>query len=340
MKSRLPRAARNYLEQLRRELSHLTEAEISEILSQTRTRINDLPGRGRRTEDLYNALGTAQSMAGNFKRTEPEALKVRSGKEFLSRILAWPILGFALLTAIVVLFAPATSQTGIVYSTGSVVSGINGESASFGYVGEPALAAVELQIGAQILWLALVPLALSLIPLILRNRVGMILQILGALLLTAVIVLGGASIGLFFVPVTILLWAQVLAPPIMMRGSMARPGPLWLILGALTVVVILAGACGASLPLADGKIWPIYAPALVLGVLAILLPARRRALHITLVSLGLLVISAGLVAALQGLWQVPLIWAWLAGGVSFAVGHLALAGGLWNERARNLLALF
>ena len=46
------------------------------------------------------------------------------------------------------------------------------------------------------------------------------------------------------------------------------------------------------------------------------------------------------VAALPGTYGAVLAWPWLAGGMGFAVGHLAVAAGMWHERARKLLALF
>ena len=323
MKSRLPRAARKYLDQLRLELGHLNAEERNRIIEQTNAKIRQLPGRGRNQVELFEQLGTAAMRAEKFRRTEPEALAVRSGKEFLNRILGWPIVAFALLTAVVLYFGPIAT----VESDGTVSA-------------ETMLSTWEASVGAQIIWLAILPVVLSALRLWMQNKFTWILSILGALLFTLVVIAGAAGIGLYFVPVTVLLWAQVLTPVIMMRGSMAHPGPLWLIAGALLVLLGLVWAVRPALDEITSSIWLIITPAIVLGLLAVLLPTRKFWVQIALITAGLLVIAAGLALAFGNLGHLDLIDSWVVGGLAFAVGHLALAGGLWHERVRKLLALY
>lgn len=327
MKSRLPRAARKYLDQLRLELGHLSAEERNTIIEQTSAKIRQLPGRGRNQLELFEQLGTPAMRASKFQRTEPEALEVRSGKEFLTRILGWPILGFALLTAVVVYFGPIASPLA------------PGSEGSFGYVAG-SLGELEVLVGAQIIWIALVPVLLAVRGLFVNHVLSTIVGILGALLMSLVVIAGAAGIGLFFLPVTVLLWAQVLSPPVMMRGSMARPGPLWLIGGAL--LVLATGVWAVSQELHDGDLnpWLIIGPAILLGALALLLPTRLRGAHIALITVGMLIIAAGLTASFTQFESLALIGPWVAGGTAFAVGHVALAGNLWHERARRLLALY
>ncbi len=323
MKSRLPRAARKYLDQLRLELGHLNAEERNRIIEQTNAKIRQLPGRGRNQVELFEHLGTAAMRAEKFRRTEPEALAVRSGKEFLNRILGWPILAFALLTAVVLYFGPIATS----------------ESAGTG-MAETMLTTWEATVGAQIIWLAVLPVLLSALRLWAQNKFTWILGLLGAILFTLVVFLGAAGIGLYFIPITVLLWAQVLTPMIMMRGSMAHPGALWLISGALLVLLGLVWAVRPALDESTGNIWLIIAPAIVLGLLAVLLPTRKFWVQIALIIAGLLVIAAGLTVAFGNVGQPALIDTWMVGGLAFAVGHLALAGGLWHERVRKLLALY
>ncbi|WIV45260.1 HAAS signaling domain-containing protein [Glutamicibacter sp. PAEs-4] len=329
MKPYLPRAARNYLEQLRRALDFLSLEERNEVIETTKQEILRLPGGGRRKRDLVRLLGEPASRARKFERHEPEALEVSSGKHFLTRILAWPISALALLTLMVVLFAPP--QTALV------------EGQGFGFVAGGAsgfLGKLELLIGSQLLWLAFIPAILSLVPLWLPNIAGTIIQILGAVIMTAICVAGGGTLALYFVPVTVLLWAQVFTPLLMMRGSMARPGPAWLICAAVLLILVVGYASYQGLAGFSGAPWLIAAPAALLAVLALLLPFRWKLAHIALVAAGLLVMAAGFVAALPGTYGAVLAWPWLAGGMGFAVGHLAVAAGMWHERARKLLALF
>ncbi|WP_404290552.1 hypothetical protein [Glutamicibacter arilaitensis] len=327
MKSRLPRASRNYVEQLRQELSHLTSAERNKVIEQTRAKIQKLPGRGRKQVELIEQLGTPGMRAAKFQRTEPEALQVRSGKEFLNRILGWPILAFALLTTVVVYFGPIAAP------------GNSGEWTPFAGA-DGALARFEAVVGAQVIWVAMLPVLLSVLGLYLQNIFSTIIGVLGASAITLVVIAGSAGIGLFFLPITVLLWAQVLTPLIMMRGSMARPGPLWLIAGALLVLATGVWVVSAGLRATELNGWLIIGPASLLGLLAVLLPTRQWWAHVLLVSVGILVIAAGLVAAMNSIGALALIGPWVFGGVAFAVGHLALAGSLWHERARKLLALY
>lgn len=324
MKSRLPRAARKYLDQLRLELGHLTTGERNTVIEQTGAKIRQLPGGGRNQVELFEHLGTAAMRAEKFRRTEPEALYVRSGKEFLNRILGWPILAFALLTAVVLYFGPIGSAA----------------SPDTRALQDTVLADWEARIGAQIIWLAVLPVLSCALRLFKQNRFTWILGVLAAALFTAVVILGAAGIGLYFIPITVLLWAQVLTPGIMMRASMAHPGSLWLICGALLVLLGLVYAVRPALGESSLDLWLIIGPAMLLGLLAVLLPTRRMWVQISLICSGLLVIAAGLAAAFGQFGQLALPGPWIAGGLAFAVGHLALAGGLWHERVRKMLALY
>lgn len=328
MKTYLPRAARNYVVQLSRALDFLSEQERKQVLEQTREEIDRLPGGGRRKRELISALGEPATRARKFERTEPEDLEVRSGKHFLTRILAWPICALALMTVVVVLFAPPQQELISSQGLGQLLTPVGGW-----------LAALEEVIGSQLIWLAFIPVVFSLLPLWLQGAVGMTLQILGAVVMTAVC-LGGGILPLYFVPVTILLWAQVFTPLLMMRGSMARPGPGWLVTASVILIAALAFTTYQGLASFTGAKWLVLAPGVVLVVLAALLPTRWKAAHISLVAAGFLVMVAGFIAALPGTYNALLLWPWLAGGLSFAVGHLAVAAGLWHERARKLLALF
>ncbi|PQZ85851.1 hypothetical protein CQ012_15960 [Arthrobacter sp. MYb214] len=329
MKPYLPRAARNYLEQLRRALDFLSLQERNEVIETTKQEILRLPGGGRRKSDLIRLLGEPASRALKFERHEPEALEVGSGKYFLTRILAWPIFALALLTLMVVLFAPPQAALANEQSFGFVAGGVAG-----------LLGQLELLIGSQLIWLAFIPVILSLVPLWLPNSAGTTIHIVGAVIMTVICAAGGGQLSLFFIPVTVLLWAQVFTPLLMMRGSMASPGPGWLVCAAVLLILVLGYASYQGLASFSAAPWLILAPAALLAVLAMLLPFRWKLAHIALVAAGLLVMAAGFVAALPGTYGAVLAWPWLAGSMSFAVGHLALAAGMWHERARKLLALF
>lgn len=329
MSQNLPRAARNYLEQLRRALDFLSEDERKQVLEQTRDEIKRLPDGGRRKRELISLLGEPAVRAMKFERTEPEDLEVSSGKHFLTRILAWPIFALSLITVVVVLFSPPhDAMIGPVGLTGWLNS-------SGGWLAE-----LEKVMGAQLIWLAFIPAVLSLIPLRISGVTSLILQVIGALLMSAVCISGGSVMAAYFIPVAVLLWAQIFTPLLMMRGSMARPDPGWMITAAVLLTAAVAFTTFQGLQGFEGPVWMILAPAALLVVLAILLPLRWKSAHIALVVTGILVIVAGFSASLPSTYGAVLLWPWLAGGLAFAAGHLAVAADLWHERARKLLALF
>ncbi|MFJ2618050.1 HAAS signaling domain-containing protein [Glutamicibacter sp. NPDC087344] len=328
MQPHRPRAARNYLEQLRRELSFLSDAERSEIIAHTAEQIAGLPGKGRRKSELLKSLGEPAALAAGFTRTEPTELKVNSGRQFLSRILAWPIFALSVLTAGLLVIG---SQAVVLV-----------EPVSFGYVEGSIFgmwAELELHMGSAVMLLVFIPVLFSLLPLITHGTFGLVLQVIGAVATTIACVLGLISLGAFLIPLVLLLWAQVFTPLLMMRGSMASPGPTWLICAAVVLLCAIGYTTYRGVHNFSGNVWLILIPALVLAVFALLLPLRRRWAHISLIVAGLAVMVAGYVAALPSTFATPLIWPWLAGTVSFAIGHLALAAGMWHKRAQNLLAL-
>ena len=324
MAARLPQAARDYLEQLKEALSGLNRAERTAILADTRTRLAKLPRRGRRVEDIYAQLGPVDSYAAKFAKVQPETLKVSSGHRFLTRILAWPIFAFALLTAAILLFAP-----GAVMSASLDFSAWFSGSLSFGYVvpGDPAW--INLSLMPAVL-VSLVPALFSLTPLIIQGKAAAWLQLLGAVVMSVVAVLAGAGIGLFLLPAVLLLWSQVLVPPVMMRNAMGRPGWVWRTVGTIVVVAVLAVVALAIL--ADGPLWALVFPGLLL------VPAIGHLLRWRWAEIGL--ISVGLASIVYAAVALDLITEmFLLGGVLFIVGHLGLAGNMWNRRSANLLAL-
>lgn len=325
MAARLPKAAREYLEQLRTALQELEPDERSRVLRETRNRLATLPRRGRNPQDIIAALGPAETYAANFARVQPEALQVSSGRHFLTRILAWPTFAFALLTAAVLLFAPGASI--------SVMLGFEAFSLadlSFGYVEGADPSWINLSLLPAVL-VSLVPGLFSLTPLMIDGKAGIWLQLLGAVVMSAVAVLAGDGIGLFLLPAVVLLWTQVLVPPVLIRNSMGRPGWTWRSVG--TVLVVLLGASAVFVGwMGQEPLWLMLLPALLL-IPAIGHLMRARWAEIALIACGLgLILYAGIALTLLSV-------TFLSGALLFIVGHLGLAGNMWNRRSANLLAL-
>ena len=321
MAARLPKAAREYLEQLRKALGELSDAERAKILAQTRSRLAGLPRRGRRLEDIIAVLGPVEGYASRFARVEPERLQISSGHEFLVRILTWPTVAFAVLTAAVLLFSP-----GAPLAASLELDSLGSAGVSFGYiVGQWP----NLQLLPAVL-VVLVPAVFALTPMIVQGKPAAWLQVLGALVMTAVAILAGVGVGLLLLPSIVLLWSQVLVPPVMMRNSMGRPGWVWRVVG--TAVALLALLPVVLSLISSGPLWALAIPALLLvPVVGHLL--RWRWADIALIAVGLLTIGYAAIAAVL-LTPVFLIGSWL-----FLVGHLGLAGNLWHRRSADLLAL-
>ncbi|GAB3621038.1 hypothetical protein GCM10027417_22990 [Glutamicibacter endophyticus] len=312
MKSPLPRASRQFLEQLGRELSFLSREERAQVLAATRKEIRALPGRGRRAEDLAGAFGSPAILAMKFKRTEREELPVRSGREFLLRLLAWPTVGFAVVTAL-------------------AMFSLERFGASAGELGFAALWVPPVQLG-------LLPVVLALVPLVLSGWTAVALQLLGVLGLGLVVVLGGPEAGWFYLPVWLLLGTQILVPQLLMRGSMGRPDGPWRPLALLGLIAVVT-----SVVIERGWVhiveqwWTMTAcVAMIITGLGVLF--RRRWLDILTIACGIAILSAVLATPWAGLATGVDAGLWLVGGVGFVIGHLALAGDLWHRRAAQLLA--
>lgn len=325
MAARLPKAARAYLQQLTTALSALDHAERQRIVQDTRVRLATLPGRGRRQQEIIEALGPVDSYAANFAKVEPKALEVSSGNYFLRRILAWPTFGFALLTALVLLCAPGAG-----FSIALGFDGIGGfGDGYFGYVERADPAWLNLSLMPAVL-VALVPALFSLTPLLVQGKGANWLQLLAALVMSTVAVLAGAGIGLFLLPAVILLWSQVLVPPVLMRHSMGRPGSIWRSVGMLVILGIVALAVFSTLR--EGTWWALVFPVLLL------VAALGHAMRWWWAEIALIAIGLGTILYAALLLPAP-TELFLTGAIVFIVGHLGLAGNMWSRRSANLLAL-
>ena len=328
MKPFVPRAARNYLAELSEALDFLTSDEREQILKQTRAQILQLPNKGKRADQLREQLGTPQHVAARFTRMVPQELSVTSGHRALARILAWPIFGFALLTALAMIVHPSSMKMLPEPVFEFMPAGI------FRWLTE-----LESVIGSGIMIIFLWPVLFALLPLAFAQRWVIIVQVVGALGATGLCLAEFNGIGLFFIPVTALLWAQVFTPVLMRRGSMGSPGPGLLIIAVVLLTIVLAYATYRGIVEFSGPVWMILAPVIFVEIIAVLLPWRFGWVPIALMCSAVVLWCGGVYASVEATYSSAFIWPWLAGGVVFSVGHLALAAQMWHRRAVNLLAL-
>ncbi|MGR6899931.1 HAAS signaling domain-containing protein [Glutamicibacter sp. BSL13] len=328
MAARLPKAARQYLDELRQALSGLSAAEREDVLAHTRAQLVRLPRRGRHKQDILDSLGPVQRIAAGFERVEPQELKVSSGFEFLTRILAWPTFAFSLLTAAVLLFAPQAPMS--VEVAGALGLGFEGE-VSFGCI-EARQAGTwfnaELLPAALV---ALVPALFSLTPLILRDKAAIWLQLLGAVVMSVVSILAGLGIGMFYWPVTVLLYSQAIVPWVLLRSAMGRAGWIWRTIGAVLLLATLL-LHGQAVFTLYHQLWLLVFPAILL------LPVFGHFLRWWWADIALIAVGLGVIIYASLAWPV-MIYGFIAGGLFFIVGHLGLAGNMWYRRSRDLLAL-
>src|SRR5690606_7550913 len=81
--------------------------------------------------------------------------------------------------------------------------------------------------GVGIALLTLLPAVLASLPLLLPQRVRVLAAWVNAAIMTLFSVFGGLTLGGFFVPLTLVMWAAVLVPRWITRGRSARVGRTW-----------------------------------------------------------------------------------------------------------------
>ncbi|WP_054684018.1 DUF1700 domain-containing protein [Microbacterium sp. No. 7] len=291
-----------YLHTLERALSDLPARTRGAIVDDVRAHISDALDAGRTSADVLTALGAPDEVA-RAARAELQPVVAPGGShptapERALRLLMIAALVVAVATAVYVSFLLPAFVT--VTDT------------------SPSVGTVFGSYGAGAALLTLVPAVATALVLWAPRRLRRPFLVVLAIVMTVVSLISGFTIGGFFLPHTLLLWAAVIVPPVLERGLTARGSLAWRIAGA---VVLASPALLAVSALASGAV--VFTPGALIAPLvaiacAVLLFWKRRWASLAVAAVGA---SLMLVAAVDGRLLVLLFW--LVGGVYPTVGLTA-----------------
>lgn len=181
--------------------------------------------------------------------------------------------------------------------------------------------------------LALIPTGLAVLPLLLPRAARPSVAIANAILMTLFSVVSGFTVGGFYVPMAVLMWAAVFVPwRVRNRRGSAGNRTLRIIGGiviALPVLLVLSGRLSGAI--LGG--WPLVFGAVLVVSLGVLFALGFRLAYLAVALLGAVIMVLGLLDA--GFLMLALWWfggVWLALGLSAVVattarfdGHLTVA---------------
>lgn len=307
----LPVAARRYLDALEAALAGVPLAARTAILDDVEAHLSDAAADGRDVDATLAALGTPAEVA----RDAREQLGVDAASdpaERSARFLHWSAVVLALITAAFIIFILPT------YVTATEAASTGGAS---GELVELTTETLFGEHGIGIALLPLIPAALALLPLVLnrplRKPAGWVVA--GAV--TVLCVVAGLTIGGFYVPLALVLWAAMLVPLWIKRGRRAVSGRIWRVTGAVIMIVPAAFAFGGLVTgsMADPT------PAFWISAIAFLAAGVLFAFRVPFVDAIVTAVGAGLMLLAVFDAGILVLAFWWAGGIWLTAGLSALA---------------
>lgn len=310
-----------YLRSVERMLRSIAPAHRTAVLDDLRAHFADAEEAGRSAEEVAQSLGTPAEIAERAAEEFGTAASAPDARaEFAWRVLQWAAVAVAVVTGVVAAFIMPSylGATETVSSDGTVTTVDTAQT----------LVAVN---GLWVALIALVPTLIAAVPLVVPRRMRLIAASVAGVLLTTMALIGGFTLGGFFLPTAMLSWAALIAWA-RLRGSGFGIG--WRIAGAVLTVLPIA----ASVALFDWGVprryadysegtgpsfgisawaWPFLLAVLVLAVLMII---GYRAAGWVLAAIGLAVVTVGLTSG--DLLSLLFIWLggfWLTIGLAHAV---------------------
>jgi len=294
-----------YLRSVERMLSSIAPEHRADVLDDLRGHFADAEESGRPVDDIIRGLGTPADIAERAQ----EEFGVSRDADHARAERAWRVLqGAAVIISVV---------------TGVVVAFI---MPSF-IEGPETTDTTQTLVSANGLWvalIALVPALIAAVPLVVPRRTRVVTSIIAGVVLTFMALVGGFTIGGFFLPSVLLTWTALFAW-LSLRGRGVGIG--WRIVGAvvtpLPVVASLAAfgvfpgpgryadTAGPDVSL-NAWAWPFLAVVLLLAVLIVL---GYRTAGWVLAAIGLAVILLGLISG----ELMTMLFIWL-GGIWITVG--------------------
>ncbi|MGB4137622.1 MAG: DUF1700 domain-containing protein [Microbacterium sp.] len=276
-----------YLRSVERMTRGTAPAHREAVLDDLRGHFADAAEAGRPIDEVIAGLGAPAEIA--------EQAREQFGADDATADRAWWVLqGTAAVLALVTAVAVALLLPS--YSTSA---------------GPRTLVQVN---GPWVALIALVPALVAVVPMVVPRRARLGTTIASAVILLVMVVIGGFSIGFFFLPSAMLSWAALIVWTRLRGGGF---GIVWRIAGALLVlapfgvavpVLVAQAAAYPDTPLGSVWAWPVVAAIVLLAVLiAIGIPSAGWLLAV----IGAVLLASDIV---------------IAGG---PLGLIALAGGEW-----------
>lgn len=302
-----------YLDALETELRGLPSLPREAILDDVRAHVADALESGRDPEAVLAALGTPDAVA----RDAREQFGVVTGMtpaDRAARILHLATVALAVVTAVLVSFVlPSFAMEELSMSSEGTGSTLQTATSLFA------------QYGVGIALVTLLPAVLALLPLALPVAARRPVAWVNAVVVTVGSVVAGFTIGGFFVPVALLMWAAILVPGWVRRGGSAIGGRIWRTVGAILILipaVFMLVALATRTVMDAGA--PMWIAMILIAAVGVLFGLRLRFIDVTVAVLGVALMVLAVVDA--GLLLLAFWWAgglWLVIGLAAAVGRRA-----------------
>lgn len=304
---------KDYLRQLESALQGVPDAARSTILEDVRLHIDEATDQDRDPAEVLAALGPADDVAREAREQlgVPDSTEATAtAPERAARMLHLSAVILAVITAVFVSFllpSFATEELSVSSdATGSTLQTATSLFEAYGLI---------------VALLPLLPAGLGVLPLVLRPRWRRPVALVNAVIMTVFSIIAGFSIGGFFIPLSLLLWAAVLVPRWLQRGEPTGPGLAWRLVGAVAIVspavLTIVGLLTDTFTDGGAAFW---ITALVVFAIGVLFALRIRFVDTIVTVLGaalmlLAVIDAGLLV----------LAVWLGGGLWLVIGLAAIA---------------
>ncbi|MGB3375687.1 MAG: DUF1700 domain-containing protein [Microbacterium sp.] len=309
----------DYLRAVERMLRGIAPEHRATVLDDLRGHFADAEEAGRPVEETIRALGAPQEIAERAR----EEFGADAGAADVRAERAWRVLqGTAVVVAVVIGVVVAfimPSYTGAIDTMSS-----DGTSTHV----DTSQTLIEVN-GLWVALIALVPALIALVPMVVPRRARTATASAAAVLLTLMAVVGGFTIGGFFLPTVMLGWAALI---VWVRLRRSGFGVLWRITGGVLAALpvlgfllpLFGGLPGRYADRTEGSDfqvsawgWPFLAAVLVF---AVLIAIGYRAAGWVLAALGLVMLVWALVSG--QLFALLVIWLggwWLTIGLAHAV---------------------
>jgi hypothetical protein len=309
----------DYLRSVERMLKGIAPEHRTAVLDDLRGHFSDAAEAGRSVDETIRGLGTPQEIADRaVEEFGADASDAELRAERAWRVLQGAAVVLAIVIGVVVAF--------IMPSYAGSVDTMSSDGTSTHVDMTQTLTEVN---GLWVALIALVPALIALVPMVVPRRARTASASAAAVLLTLMAVVGGFTIGGFFLPTVMLSWAALIAWVRLRRSGF---GVTWRIVGGVLAALpvlgfllpVFRGMPGRYADPAEGSDfqisawgWPFLAAVLVL---AVLIAIGYRAAGWVLAALGLVMLAWALVSG--ELFALLVIWLgglWLTIGLAHAV---------------------